>query len=163
MKLNEKVLKALNDQINKELYSAYLYRSLSLDLSLSGFKGYAHWLDIQYKEEIGHADKIIAYIASRGDVVELAAVDGVSKHLSCPVEAAKATLAHEEYISGSIRDLFKLAREEGDSETELFLQWFINEQIEEEKNANDVLAGFEAAKDCKGLLYMFDAQLGSRK
>lgn len=162
MKINEKVLKALNDQVNKELYSAYLYRSLSLDLALSGFKGYAHWLDKQYKEEVEHADKIIAYIASRGDVVELAAVDGISKHLSCPLEVAKAALAHEEYISGSIRDLFHLARAEGDVETELFLQWFINEQIEEEENANDVLAGFEAAKDCKGLAYMFDAQLGQR-
>lgn len=162
MKLSEKMLAALNAQVNKELYSAYLYRSLTHDMKNEGFKGYSHWLEKQYAEEVEHAEKIVAYIEDRGDVVDFAPIGGVEKHIACPLEAAKAALTHEEYISGSIRDLFRLAREEGDLETEVFLQWFITEQVEEETNANDVVQGFEKAKDCKGLTYMFDAELGKR-
>lgn len=162
MKLNESMLKSLTAQVNKELYSAYLYRSMCHDMKTEGFKGYAHWLEKQYAEEVEHAEKFIAYIEDRGDVVDFAALGGVDKHFGCPLEAAKAALAHEEYISGSIRSLFHQAREEGDLETEVFLQWFINEQVEEEVNANDIVQGFTAAEGCKGLTYMFDAELGKR-
>ena len=90
------------------------------------------------------------------------AISYIQKHYDKPLDAAKDSLAHEEKVSASIRDLFKLAREEGDIETEVFLQWFITEQIEEEVNARDNVAGFEKAKDCEGLLFMFDAHLGGR-
>lgn len=162
MKLNEKLLAALTQQVTKELYSAYLYRSIASDMKAAGFRGYAAWLEKQYKEEVEHAEKFIGYIEDRGDVVDFGAIDAVEKHFTCPLEAAKAALAHEEYISGSIRDLFKLARAEGDLETEVFLQWFITEQVEEEVNANDNVQGFTAGKDCKGLAYMFDASLAKR-
>lgn len=89
-------------------------------------------------------------------------IAGVGKHYGSPLDAAKDSLAHEEKVSAAIRDLFRLSREEGDIETEVFLQWFITEQVEEEVNARDNVAGFEKAKDCEGLLYMFDAHLGGR-
>ena len=162
MKLSKKLLKALNAQINLELASAYLYRAMSHDMKNLALHGYAKWLDKQYEEERQHAFKIISYVEDRDGVVDFDAVAGVGKHYGFPLDAAKDSLAHEEKMSASIRDLFRLAREEGDIETELFLQWFETEQVEEEVNARDNVAGFEKAKDCEGLLYMFDAHLGGR-
>ena len=162
MKLSKKLLKALNAQINLELASAYLYRAMSHDMKNLALHGYAKWLDKQYEEERQHAFKIISYVEDRYGVVDFDAVAGVGKHYGSPLDAAKDSLAHEEKVSASIRDLFRLAREEGDIETELFLQWFVTEQVEEEVNARDNVAGFEKAKDCEGLLYMFDAHLGGR-
>ncbi|WP_297015007.1 ferritin [uncultured Dialister sp.] len=162
MKLSKKLLKALNAQINLELASAYLYRAMSHDMKNLALHGYAKWLDKQYEEERQHAFKIISYVEDRDGVVDFDAVAGVGKHYGSPLDAAKDSLAHEEKVSASIRDLFRLAREEGDIETELFLQWFVTEQVEEEVNARDNVAGFEKAKDCEGLLYMFDAHLGGR-
>ncbi|WP_296099313.1 ferritin [Dialister sp.] len=162
MKLSKKLLKALNAQINLELASAYLYRAMSHDMKNLALHGYAKWLDKQYEEERQHAFKIISYVEDRDGVVDFDAVAGVGKHYGSPLDAAKDSLAHEEKMSASIRDLFRLAREEGDIETELFLQWFETEQVEEEVNARDNVAGFEKAKDCEGLLYMFDAHLGGR-
>lgn len=162
MKLSKKLLKALNAQINLELASAYLYRAMSHDMKNLALHGYAKWLDKQYEEERQHAFKIISYVEDRDGVVDFDAVAGVGKHYGSPLDAAKDSLAHEEKVSASIRDLFRLAREEGDIEAELFLQWFVTEQVEEEVNARDNVAGFEKAKDCEGLLYMFDAHLGGR-
>lgn len=162
MKLSKKLLKALNAQINLELASAYLYRAMSHDMKNLALHGYAKWLDKQYEEERQHAFKIISYVEDRDGVVDFDAVAGVGKHYGSPLDAARDSLAHEEKMSASIRDLFRLAREEGDIETELFLQWFETEQVEEEVNARDNVAGFEKAKDCEGLLYMFDAHLGGR-
>ena len=144
MKLNESVKKLLNDQVVKEFYSAYLYRSMSADMKAAGYKGYAHWLMKQYEEEMEHGEKIVAYIEDRGDTVDFGQIGAVEKHFDCPLEVAKAALAHEEYVSSSIRTIFKAAREE------------------EEANATEVRDGFEAAGECKGLRHMFDAQLGAR-
>lgn len=162
MKLNDTIRKALNDQVVKEFYSAYLYRSMSADMKAAGYKGYAHWLMKQYEEEVEHGEKIIAYIEDRDGAVDFGQIDAVTSHFDCPLKVAEASLAHEQYVSESIRTIFKAARAEGDIETEVFLQWFISEQVEEEANATDVKAGFEAAGECKGLRYMFDAKLGER-
>lgn len=162
MKLSDKLLKALNDQVNMEFGSAYLYRSMAHDMKNLALNGYSKWLDKQYEEEREHAFKIISYIEDRDGVVDFKSIEGIKKHYDKPLDAAKDSLAHEEKVSASIRHLFKLAREEGDIETEVFLQWFITEQIEEEVNARDNVAGFEKAKDCEGLLYMFDAHLADR-
>ena len=162
MKLSESIRKALIQQINVKFHSAWLYRSMSQDMKHRNLPGYAKWLDKQYEEEREHAFKIISYVEDRDGVVDFDSVEGVKKHYDKPLDAAKDSLAHEEKVSASIRDLFKLAREEGDIETEVFLQWFITEQIEEEVNARDNVAGFEKAKDCEGLLFMFDAHLGGR-
>ena len=153
MKLSEKLLKALVAQVNMEFASGYLYRSMSHDMKNLALNGYAKWLDKQYEEERTHALKLIGYFTD---------IAGVKKHYSNPLDVAKDSLAHEEAVSASIRSIFKLAREEGDLETEVFLQWYLTEQVEEEVNARDNVAGFEKAKDCDGLLYMFDAHLADR-
>lgn len=162
MKLSDKLLKALVEQVNMEFASGYLYRSMEADMKALGLVGYAHWLDKQYEEEREHALKLVDYIEDRDGVVDFLPVAGVDKHFDCPLEVAKASLAHEEKVSASIRNLFKMAREEGDLETEVFLQWYITEQIEEEANARDNVAGFEAGKENKSICYMFDHVLASR-
>lgn len=162
MKLSEKLLKALVAQVNMEFASGYLYRSMSHDMKNLALNGYAKWLDKQYEEERTHALKLIGYIEDRDGVVDFTDIAGAKKHYSNPLDVAKDSLAHEEAVSASIRSIFKLAREEGDLETEVFLQWYLTEQVEEEVNARDNVAGFEKAKDCDGLLYMFDAHLADR-
>lgn len=163
MKLSAKLLKALNKQINMELASGYLYRSMSHDMKNLALNGYAKWLDKQYEEERQHGFKIINYIEDRDGVVDFLPIGGIDRHYDDPLEVAKESLAHEEWVSGLIRDLFTQARKEGDIETELFLQWFIDEQVEEEVNGRDNVAAFEKAKDCPGLLYMYDKKLGERE
>ncbi len=162
MKLSNKLLKALVAQVNMEFASGYLYRSMSHDMKTISLNGYAKWLDKQYEEERAHALKLIGYIEDRDGVVDFLPVEGVEKHYSKPLEVAKDSLSHEEAVSASIRKIFKLAREEGDLETEIFLQWYINEQVEEEVNARDNVAGFQAAKDDEALIRMFDKHLASR-
>lgn len=151
MKLSEKLLKALVAQVNMESASGYLYRSMSHDMKNLALNGYAKWLDKQYEEERTHALKLIGYIEDRDGVVDFTDIAGVKKHYSNPLDVAKDSLAHEEAVSASIRSIFKLAREEGDLETEVFLQWYLTEQVEEEVNARDNVAGFEKQKtamDC---------------
>lgn len=163
MKLSESIRKALIQQINVEFHSAWLYRSMSQDMKHRNLPGYAKWLDKQYEEERQHGFKIIDYIEDRDGMVDFLGVAGIDKHYDDPLEVAKESLAHEEWVSGLIRDLFAQARKEGDIETELFLQWFIDEQVEEEVNGRDNVAAFEKAKECPGLLYMVDKKLGERK
>ena len=162
MKLSDKLLKALVAQVNMEFASAYLYRSMSHDMKNLSLNGYAKWLDKQYEEEREHALKLIAYIEDRDGVVDFLPIEGVKKHYDNPLSVAKDSLAHEEAVSASIRDIFKLARKEGDLETEIFLRWYITEQVEEEVNARDNVAGFEKAQESEALLYMFDGCLAGR-
>ena len=150
MKLSKKLLKALVDQVNMEFASGYLYRSMSHDMKNLALNGYAKWLDKQYEEEREHALKLIAYIEDRDGTVDFLPIEGVKKHYDNPLDVA------------SIRSLVKLAREEGDLETEIFLQWYVTEQIEEEVNARDNITGFEKAQEGAALLYMFDNHLGDR-
>ena len=162
MKLSKKLLKALVDQVNMDFASGYLYRSMSHDMKNLALNGYAKWLDKQYEEEREHALKLIDYIEDRDGTVDFLPIEGVKKHYDNPLDVAKDSLAHEEAVSASIRSLVKLAREEGDLETEIFLQWYVTEQIEEEVNARDNITGFEKAQEGAALLYMFDNHLGSR-
>ncbi len=162
MKLKENILKALNDQVVKEFQSAYIYRSMASDMKNANYDGYAHWLMKQYEEEVEHGEKIIAYIEDRDDVAEFGQINAITQHFDCPLAVAEAALAHEQYVSESIRAIFNLARAEGDLETEVFLQWFISEQVEEEANATEVRDKFALAGDCKVLRHMYDAEFGKR-
>lgn len=162
MKLSNTLLQALVAQFNMELGSAYLYRSMAHDMKRLALHGYVSWLEKQYEEEKGHAFKILAYVEDRDGVVDFLPIEGVKNHYDAPLDAAKDSLAHEEKVSASLRKLFLQAREEGDLETELFLQSFVSEQVEEEANARNNVEGFTKAANCQGLLYMFDAYLAKR-
>ena len=163
MAISEKVLKLLNEQIANEYGSGYIYRAMAADMKAAGFPGYGSWLEKQCAEEFDHAEKIIAFVEDMDAQPEFLPIAGVTKHYECPVCVAEASLANEQKVSEQIRTIFRAAREADDLETQEFLRWFITEQVEEESNARDNIAGFKAGKDDRSVQFLFDKSLGGRK
>lgn len=160
--LNEKMAKALNIQLNKEIYSAYLYLAMSAYSSYKGLSGFARWFKVQYGEEKEHAGKIYKYLVEQGAQVELDAIEKPPKEFGSPLEMFEKTLGHEQFITRSIRELLELAVAEKDYATSIFLQWFVEEQVEEEANDNAIIAKLKlAGEDGAGLL-VIDSELGKR-
>jgi ferritin len=160
--LNEKVTKLLNEQINKELYSAYLYLDMSNFYLYKGLEGFANWFKVQAQEEQDHAMLFMGYLQNNAFPVTLDAIakpDSVFKNFKEPLLGA---LEHEEYITASIHTIFEEANKVKDYRTMEFLNWFIKEQGEEEKNADALIQKFDLfGNDPKGL-YMIDAELKTR-
>jgi len=157
--LKDNVAVLLNEQINKELFSAYLYLDIANYYTGKGLDGFAHWFKIQAKEEMDHAFKFIGYLQDLNREVSLDGIDKPSiayKDLRQPLEEA---LKHEEFISESIDKIFAAAEEAKDYRTQEFLNWFVREQVEEEKNAQDLIVKFDLAGKA---LMMMDHQLGKR-
>lgn len=161
--MNENMVKAINEQIELELESAYLYLAMSIAMKEAFFNGYGAWLVKQYKEEVEHAEKFIGFLQERGAAVELNTIKIKPWEGKCPIEVAKASLAHEKFITSKINALYELAINEKDWATKQFLDWFIAEQVEEEANANDVVDMFTLAGDHRGAQMMIDSKLGSRQ
>ena len=160
--LNAKVAKLLNEQINKELYSAYLYLDFSIYYDQEGLDGFANWYKIQTMEERDHAMLMLQYMQNNGEKVTLEAVAKPDKVLNDRLEVLKMALAHEQFITASINDIYAVAYEEKDFRTMQFLDWFVKEQGEEEKNAEDQIKKMELfGDDAKGL-YMLNSELKSR-
>ena len=160
--IGKKMQKAINEQINKELYSAYLYLAMSVDAELRGFKGTGHWFKVQYQEETGHALKFMSYLLDQGAAVELAAIDRPPRTFESMLDMFEKTLKHEQGVTKSINSLMDLAQSENDYATQIVLQWFVTEQVEEEKNDNEVLAQLRMAGSSMGTLLMIDKHLGKR-
>ena len=163
MEISEKMNEALNDQLNKELYSAYLYLSMAAWAEANNLNGFAHWFKIQAKEELGHAMKFYSFIYERGGRVKLMEVSQPKTDWSSPVEVFEDTLEHEKYVTQRIHNLLKLARDEGDYSTEVFLHWFIDEQVEEEDQARKILETLKMIGDNKAALFAIDRELAKRK
>ena len=142
--ISKKMQEAINAQINAELWSAYLYLSMSMDAADKGFKGSAHWFVHQFKEEQGHAEKLAGYLQSQNAKVVLAPIAAVQTEWPSVVAMFEDTLAHEQKVTAMIHDLCKLAAAEQDFATANMLQWFVNEQVEEEDTARGILEGFKA-------------------
>jgi len=160
--LSENMTDALNNQLNKEVYSAYLYMSMSAYSSYSGLKGFANWFMVQYQEEMAHAMKIYDYIDSQGQQVKLMAIDQPPTEFESSLDMFEKTLKHEQFVTKSINDLVDLAISEKDHATNIFLQWFVTEQIEEEGNDNEILSRLRiVGEDGNGLL-MVDKELSAR-
>lgn len=160
--MNKKVQKALNEQINKEYYSAYLYLSMSnqcVDMNLDGF---ANWTRIQYEEEVSHALKIMDFINERGGRVKLDALEKPQFEWDTPLEMFEDVLEHEKFITKSINELVELAMEEKDFATNSMLQWFVDEQVEEEANASEILEKLEMIGDNNSGIFMLDSKLANR-
>ena len=162
MKLETKVHKALNEQINKEMFSSYLYLSMSAYCESAGYPGCAKWLKVQSEEEHEHAMKIYGYIHERGGVVELEAIDRPKSEFKNLNALFTMVLEHEQKVSASITALYETAMKANDYPTQIMLQWFITEQVEEEKNANEVVDLLKKVGDSPVSLMMFDRQLGAR-
>lgn len=160
--LSEKTVEALNIQINKEIYSAYLYLSMSAYSTSNGLNGFANWFMVQYQEEIVHVMKIYDYIHSQGGKVKLMAIAQPPMDFGSPLEMFQRTLEHEKRVTKSINDLVELASDEKDHATQIFLQWFIIEQIEEESNDNEIISKLKlVGKEGNGL-FMIDKELAGR-
>ena len=162
MKLKEKILEALNDQLNAELESAYIYQAMAAMFEYEGYTGFAAWMDMQALEEQEHARKFYDYINERGGRVELIAVSEPPFEWESPLSVFKAALEHEEYISDRIYSLVSLAREHDDYATEIFLQWFVDEQVEEEDSVSEIVDKLEKIGDTNTGLYMLGKELSSR-
>lgn len=160
--LNKKIEDALNEQIKKETYSAYLYQSLSAHATFIGLNGSANWFQIQVQEEISHAQKIYNYINERGGKVKLKAIEQPPFEFENITIMFEETLKHEEFITKSINELMDLAIAEKDHASQIFLQWFITEQIEEEDNVNEILNSLKLIGDSGNGLRMFDKELATR-
>lgn len=159
--LSRKIETALNQQVNAELYSSYLYLSMSAHFSEINLGGCAHWMRLQAQEELNHALKIYDYINERGGRVELSAIKAPPRKWDSPTAVFEEVLRHEEKVTGLINKLVDLAIDAKDHATNNFLQWFVAEQVEEEAGANEVLQKVKlAAKE--GGLFILDQELAKR-
>jgi ferritin len=160
--ISKKMQDAMNKQINEELFSAYLYLSMAAWAQKSNLPGAASWMRKQSGEEMGHAMKFFHYINERGGEVELLPIEGPQKDWSSVLEIFEASLAHEQHISARINDLYGLAAEENDYASQVFLQWFIEEQVEEEASVDEVVQKLKMVSGSKNGIFMVDSELGKR-
>jgi ferritin len=160
--LNEKVEKALNDQVNAEMYSAYLYLAMSAYFDSIDLPGFAKWMKMQAQEEMIHAMKMYDYVIERGGRMILGAIDAPPTEWDGPLAAFESTLAHEQKVTGLINSLVDIAISESDHATNIFLQWFVSEQVEEEANVTAVVQQLKMLGGQGHGLFMMDRELGSR-
>ena len=161
--LSQKMEENLNKQINAEMYSAYLYLAMSSYFEEQNLPGFANWLYIQAQEEMTHAMKIYRYINDRGGKVALYPIDGPPDSWENPIQVAEEVFAHEQKVTEMIYKLVNMAKEEKDHSTDNMLQWFVSEQVEEEKNADELVRQLKIVNgEGQGLL-MLDRELGQRQ
>lgn len=160
--LSKKLEEALNSQINAEFWSAYLYLSMSSFFESKGLNGMASWMNVQFKEEQDHAIKFYNYVITKGGRVLLKAIDKVDTEWINPLDVFQKTLKHEQKVTSLINNLYSIATDEKDYATQSELKWFIDEQVEEEKNAQDIIDTLKLLGDNGYGLYQFDKELATR-
>lgn len=160
--ISNKMTEALNAQINKEIFSSYLYLSMSSYAAFVGLPGIAHWFYIQAKEELVHVERFHDYINSHGQRVLLDAIEKPASEFTSALGLFEEALKHEQFVTKSVNELVDLAVTERDHASQIFLQWFVTEQTEEEQNASDIIAKLKLAGDQGGGLFMIDKELSAR-
>ena len=160
--MNQRVEKAFNDQINEELFSSYMYLAMAAHFKAMNLDGFASWMRHQAEEEVEHAMRLFTHINRRGGRVVLKAIGEPPLDFGSPLEAFQKALAHEQHITGTINALYEVAVEEKDYPAQMELQWFIDEQVEEEENTGGVVELLKMAGDNKGALLMLDRELAKR-
>jgi len=160
--ISKAVEDAINEQIKKEFYSAYLYLSMSAHFEEHNLGGFAHWMRVQVKEEQAHGLKFIDYLHERGGTVKLQAIDQPPAEWQSALELFNQVLEHEQFVTASIHKLYELALEENDYATQVMLQWFITEQVEEEKNATQIIENLKLIDAHGTAVLMLDHQLSKR-
>ena len=160
--LSDNLKNAINAQINAEMWSAYLYLSMSMDAEAKGHKGVANWFYIQFREEQDHARIFMNYLNSRDEKVELMPVESVPTEWNSVLDMFKQTLEHERKVTAMINNLSAFAAQDNDFASANRLVWFIDEQIEEEESAREMIAAFEAVEGNKYGMYMLDKELAAR-
>ncbi len=160
--LNEKMEKEFNEQINKELFSAYLYLDMKSRFSEMNLQGFVNWMDVQVQEEKAHAMGMYDYVLERGGKVELLAIDKPEVEGKTPLEIFEQVLKHEEFVTSRINHLMDVADEVRDRAALSFLDWYLKEQVEEESNVGGVLATLRLIGEDKKALLMLDKDLATR-
>ncbi len=160
--LSKTIEDAINAQINAEFWSAYLYLSMATNFDANGKKGIANWFSIQFKEEQAHAQIFMNYINARGGRVILKPIEAVETHWATPLDAFKATLEHERKVTALINNIYALAEAEHDYATREMLNWFIDEQVEEEEAAQELIDKFTLIGDNGFGIYTLDKELAAR-
>lgn len=153
---------ALNAQINLEQYSAQLYLAMSSHCTGKSFKGFAHWLTVQAAEETAHAAKLIGFLLDRAGRLELKVIAAPPTDFGGVMQVFEATLAHEKTITGRISALFEQARNEKDHASEIALQWYVTEQVEEESRVGEIVDHLHAVGDQGGGIWYLDSKMGKR-
>ena len=160
--ISKEMENALNEQVNTEFFSAYLYLAMSAYCNKIGLPGFSNWMRHQYEEEAMHVTKMYDYILDQGGQVQLTAIEQPPLEYGSPLEVFEQTLEHEQLVTGCIHKLMDLAVQERDYATQTFLQWYVTEQVEEESNVNDIIAPLRMVGEDKGGLMMIDQQLALR-
>ena len=160
--ISNRMQNALNEQINAELWSAYLYLSMSAYFEDKNLPGFANWMKIQWQEEISHAMKMFDFVNERGGRVQLQAIAEVKTEWSDAIEVFKETLEHERKVSGLINNLVNISITESDHATNNFLQWFVAEQVEEEATVDNLLVQLEMIDGFGHGMLMMDRELSQR-
>lgn len=160
--IDAKMEAAINDQINAELYSAYLYLSMAAYFQSVNLPGFANWMRIQFQEEMFHGLKFFDYLIERGGRAELAVIAAPPKEFASAVAAFEDTLAHERVVTSRIHKLVDLALSLGDHATNATLQWFVNEQVEEESTAEQILMELKMIEGNSSAMFLMNRELGAR-
>ena len=160
--ITQRLHSAINAQINAELWSAYLYLAMSLDSESKGYKGFANWFYVQFQEEQAHARILMNYLNSRDAKVELLPIDPVPARWNTVLDMFKQTLEHERKVTSLINNLVAIANEDRDFASINRLNWFIDEQVEEEESARDMITAVEAVEDNKYGMYQLDKEQAAR-
>lgn len=160
--ISDKMQRALNDQLNLELYSSYIYAAMAAHFEYKNLHGFANWFEIQVKEELGHAAKFYKYINDQGAQVQLQAIKQPTGDFKTPAAAFEQSLEHERQVTKSINALMAQSIGESDYATAAFLQWFVTEQVEEESSVDDVIQKLKLVGEDPRGLFMMDRQLAMR-
>ena len=160
--MNQKIQDAFNKQINAELFSAYLYLSMSAYFESQGLRGMANWMRIQAQEESMHAMKFFNFINERGGKVSLTQIDEPKAKWNSPLDVFEETCQHESKVTGMINELVDLSISEKDHASNAFLQWFITEQVEEESTVQEIAGKLRLVGDHGGMLFIFDREMSNR-
>ncbi|NLK50533.1 MAG: ferritin [Candidatus Cloacimonetes bacterium] len=161
--ISKKMEKAINEQINRELFSEYLYLSMQAWFAGENLDGMASWMAAQSQEERFHAMKFFDYLMDRGGTVKLMALEQPEVDFKTPLNAFTEAYKHEQFITQSIHDLLDLAIKEKDHPTQSFLQWFVDEQVEEEATADKIVQRLKMAGNSMSIIFMMDRELGERE
>lgn len=160
--LKPKVKQAINDQINAEIWSAYMYLSMSTYFTTQGLTGFANWMRIQWQEEISHAMKFFDYMVERGEQPVLKPIAAVPNKWKSPLNVMQETLKHEQHVTALVNNIMDLAIEEKDHATKSMLQWFIDEQVEEEANAQAIIDDLKLVDGNGHGMLLLDRELKTR-
>jgi ferritin len=156
------VLDAMNQQIVKEFYASNLYLAMSAHFEAASLRGFGHWMRVQSEEEREHALRFFDHILERGGSVELGAIEQPPAEFGNPIDIFRQALEHEQKVTASINSIYAVAVRESDYASQVFLQWFVNEQVEEEANATEMIERLAMAGDDRAALLMLDAEMKSR-